>query len=114
MYQEKPAYVYILCGDSKRIYIGVTTDIEHRMWQHKNYISPESFSARYDIHRLVYLERFSDINEAIAREKQLKRWSRIKKIRLIVANNPDWRDLSAEWGKPVEPFSGVLRPPTGF
>ena len=114
MYQEKPAYVYILCGDSKRLYIGVTTDIEHRMWQHKNYVYPESFSARYDIHRLVYLERFSDINEAIAREKQLKRWSRIKKIRLIVANNPDWRDLSAEWGKPVEPFSGVLRPPTGF
>ena len=84
------------------------------MWQHKNYIYPESFSARYDIHRLVYLERFSDINEAIGREKQLKRWSRIKKIRLIVANNPDWRDLNAEWGKPVEPFSGVLRPPTGF
>jgi putative endonuclease len=111
---DKGGYVYILAGDSKRLYIGVTSGTEYRMWQHKNDIFPGSFTARYNIHRLVYFERFTDIRAAIAREKQLKRWSRIKKIQLIVASNPDWRDLSAEWGKPTEPFSGVLRPPTGF
>jgi len=56
------------------------------------------------LNQLVYFERFTDIRVAISREKQLKRWSRIKKIRLIVSVNPDWKDLSAEWGKPVEPF----------
>jgi len=108
------AYVYILAGDSKRLYIGLTTTLQQRVWQHKNGYFQDSFTARYNIHRLVYFERFGDIHTAIAREKQLKRWSRIKKIQLIVASNPDWRDLSAEWGKPTKPFSGELRPPATF
>ena len=108
------AYVYILSGDSKRLYIGVTTEIEVRILQHKTNRFPDSFTARYNIKRLVYFERFGDIHEAIAREKQLKRWSRIKKIALIVGSNPDWRDLSVDWGKPVKPSDGKLRPPTTF
>jgi putative endonuclease len=65
--------------------------------------------------QLVYFERFTDINSAIAREKQLKRWSRIKKIRLIVSENPAWRDLSEEWGKPIKPFNEKdLKPPKTF
>jgi putative endonuclease len=111
---DAPSYVYILSGDSKCLYIGMTTKLEQRVWQHKNGIFPDSFTARYNIHRLVYIERFTNIHAAIAREKQLKRWSRVKKVQLIVAQDPDWHDLSAEWGKPTEPFSGKLRPPTGF
>ena len=97
-------YVYILASGFKRLYIGVTSAIEQRIFDHKNGKFPSSFTSRYNINQLVYFERFTDIRSAIAREKQLKRWSRIKKIRLIVSMNPDWVDLSAEWGKPVEPF----------
>ena len=97
-------YVYILASGFKHLYIGVTSDIEQRIFDHKNGTFPGSFTDRYNINQLVYLEQYGDIRVAIAREKQLKRWSRIKKIRLIVETNPDWKDLSEEWGKPVEPF----------
>jgi putative endonuclease len=95
------AYVYILASSFQRLYIGITTEIETRIAQHKNGSHPNSFTARYKIDKLVYLERFAKIPEAIAREKQLKNWSRIKKLNLIVARNPTWQDLSAEWGKPI-------------
>jgi putative endonuclease len=108
------AYVYILASGFKRLYIGVTSNLEHRIWQHKNGEFPVSFTEQYNIKHLVYFERFGDMLTAIAREKQLKRWSRVKKIRLIVAANPDWRDLSQEWGKPAKPFDGSLREPVGF
>jgi putative endonuclease len=98
------AYVYILASGFKHLYIGLTTKIEQRIWEHKSGAFPDSFTARYNIRDLVYFEQFGSIQTAIAREKQLKRWSRVKKIRLVVAANPDWRDLSADWGKPVEPF----------
>jgi putative endonuclease len=98
------AYVYILASSFKRLYIGVTSDLEGRIWEHKNCVHPESFTARYRIDRLVYFERFGDMNAAIAREKELKGWLRAKKIALIVVANPTWRDLSEEWGTPVEPF----------
>jgi putative endonuclease len=88
------AHVYILASTFKHLYIGVTTDLPYRIVQHQSHFYPGSFTARYNINRLVYLEAFYSINEAIPREKQLKRWSRIKKIRLIVAANPDWRDLN--------------------
>jgi putative endonuclease len=107
-------HVYILSSDSKRLYIGVTSRLEKRIRQHKEEFFPDCFTALYNIKRLVYYERFAHIEVAIAREKQLKRWSRIKKVQLIVRTNPDWRDLSEEWGKPTEPFSGKLRPPTTF
>jgi putative endonuclease len=98
------AYVYILASGFKHLYIGLTTKLESRIWQHQNGAFPGSFTERYNIRHLVYFERFGDIHAAIAREKQMKRWSRVKKVRLIVAENPTWRDLSAEWGKPVAPF----------
>jgi putative endonuclease len=101
---EELAYIYILASGFKHLYIGLTTKIEQRIWEHKNDAFPNSFTARYNIRDLVYFERFGSIQTAITREKQLKRWSRVKKIRLIVATNPTWRDLSADWGKPVEPF----------
>jgi len=85
---------------------GVTTDLETRARQHKNGTYPSSFTKRYRIDKLVYFERHTLISAAIAREKQLKRWSRIKKLRLIVGQNPTWADLSAEWGKPIEPYRG--------
>jgi putative endonuclease len=66
---------------------------------------PDSFTSLYKINKLVYFERFALIPEAIAREKQLKNWSRIKKLRLIIGQNPTWQDLSAEWGTPVPPYS---------
>jgi putative endonuclease len=107
-------YVYILASGFKHLYIGVTSHLEMRVGQHKEGTYPCSFTARYNINHLVYFERFAEMQTAIAREKQLKRWSRIKKIRLIVAENPDWRDLSAEWGGVVELFSGAFQERRGF
>ena len=98
------AYVYIMASSFQKLYIGITTEIEVRVSQHKNGTYPNSFTSRYKINKLVYFERFALVPEAIAREKQLKNWSRIKKLRLIVAQNPTWQDLSADWGKPIEPY----------
>ena len=112
---QEISYVYILASGFKRLYIGVTTEIEQRIMQHKNNTCPDSFTARYNIKNLVYFERFADLPSAITREKQLKRWSRVKKIALIVAENPTWRDLSMDWYQPTEPFKEQdLRPPTTF
>ena len=88
------AFIYILASTYKHLYIGVTTDLTHRIHQHKTGAFPGSFTHTYRIDQLVYVERFLTINEAIPREKQLKRWSRLKKLNLIVQQNPDWQDLS--------------------
>lgn len=102
------AYVYIMASTFHVLYIGITTRLEIRVTQHRESKYPNSFTARYKIDKLVYFERFERVTSAIAREKQLKRWSRIKKIRLIVAKNPTWQDLSADWGKPFPQWT----PPT--
>ena len=96
------AYVYILSSTFKHLYIGITTRLRLRVAQHKQADDPNSFTARYKINQLVYIETYAYITSAIAREKQLKRWSRIKKINLIVQQNPTWQDLSLEWAKPLE------------
>jgi|SRR5579875_2141113 len=101
------AYVYILANGFKHLYIGLTSEIEVRVAKHKNKTYPDSFTAKYNINQLVYFERFADIHAAIAREKQLKRWSRMKKIRLIVATNPEWRDLNADWGTTLPTWDGA-------
>jgi putative endonuclease len=98
------AYVYILSSKGKRLYVGITKYLENRIWQHKNKIHPESFTAKYNIDQLVYFERHPLVTAAIAREKEIKGWTRLKKIALIIANNPTWLDLSLGWGKPVESF----------
>ncbi len=75
-----------------------------RVAQHKRGHFENSFTSRYKIDRLVYFETFGSIVSAIAREKQIKGWKRIRKVELIVAVNPDWKGLSLDWGKPTEPF----------
>jgi putative endonuclease len=90
----KDYYVYILA--SKRngtLYIGVTNDIMRRVGEHKHGTS-DGFTKKYGVNMLVYLEWFSDINDAIRREKQLKKWNRQWKLELIEKDNPEWIDLS--------------------
>ncbi len=109
------AYVYIMSSSFKKLYTAVTTRLMHRVADHKSGRNPNSFTSRYKIDKLAYYECYATILEAIARETQIKGWLRSRKIELIVNLNPDWRDLSLEWNKPIEPFDeSMLRPPTGF
>ena len=90
---EKCYYVYILA--SKRygtLYIGVTNNLLKRVWEHKEKLVP-GFTAEYAVDQLVYFEKYSDVNEALAREKQLKNWKRQWKINMINEHNPEWNDL---------------------
>jgi len=88
--------VYIISSKSRRLYTGVTDNLERRVYEHKNKLLP-GFSKRYNISRLVYYETCTDVRAAIAREKQIKGWLRRKKIDLIESVNSTWDDLSAEW-----------------
>jgi putative endonuclease len=89
-------YVYIMTNHSRTLYTGMTNDLLRRVAEHKQKLIP-GFTARYNITRLVYYEETPDVHSAIAREKQIKGWVRAKKVALIEAANPQWRDLSAEW-----------------
>jgi len=89
-------YVYILSNASKTLYTGVTNNLERRVSQHKQKLTP-GFTMKYHITRLVYFEVYNDIRDAIAREKQIKGWLRAKKLALIESGNPSWRDLSMDW-----------------
>jgi len=85
--------VYILASQRNgTLYTGVTSILVKRIWEHKNNLI-ESFTKRYGVHLLVYFELHSDMKSAITREKQIKKWNRAWKIRLIEAGNPEWRDL---------------------
>lgn len=88
--------VYIVASKSRVIYTGMTNNPHRRMFEHKNGLV-EGFTKQYRCHRLVYYESFDDVNKAIDREKQLKRWNRTKKVWLIERRNPTWEDLAAEW-----------------
>ncbi len=92
----KKYYIYIMTNRSKTLYIGVTSNIIKRVFEHKNKLV-SGFTRKYNISKLVYFEITSDIQTALKREKQLKGWLRSKKIVLIESLNPDWNDLSAEW-----------------
>jgi putative endonuclease len=94
----KNYYVYIMANRTRTLYTGVTNNLERRVYEHKNRITP-GFTSQYNITRLVYSEVFTDIRDAIAREKQIKGWLRAKKIALIESVNPKWNDLSEEWAK---------------
>jgi len=98
-------HVYLMSSLSQTLYIGVTNDLERRVHEHREG-TPGSFTARYNVNRLVYCEEFNDINQAIAREKELKRMTRARKSRLVETTNPRWRDLSDERD---EEKSGTLR-----
>ncbi len=93
----KTYYVYILA--SKRngtLYIGVTSNLVKRIYEHKNKLI-EGFTKKYNVDKLVYYEETSDINVAIKREKQLKKWNRKWKLELIEKGNPNWNDLAENW-----------------
>ncbi|MDN4038766.1 GIY-YIG nuclease family protein [Massilia sp. YIM B02443] len=92
---DKPSYVYILAsGPYGTLYIGVTSDLIKRAWQHREGVVA-GFTKDHLIKRLVWYEIHTDITQAITREKQLKRWNRDWKINLIQSTNPAWRDLYA-------------------
>ncbi len=78
------------------LYIGVTNDLERRVYEHKNKMK-EGFTKKFNLHQLVYYEETDDIGRALEREKQLKGWRREKKVKLLRSINPGWRDLSEEW-----------------
>ena len=89
--------VYILTNWSGKVmYIGVTNDLQRRLYEHRHQLA-DGFTKRYNIHKLVYFEQTGDVRAAIAREKQLKGWSREKKNALVASANPTWRDLSEDW-----------------
>ena len=94
---KQPA-VYILASRRNgTLYIGVTGDLVARIWQHKN-DAVDGFTSRYGVHTLVYFELCREMTQAIAREKQIKKWNRAWKLELIERHNPEWKDL---WGEIV-------------
>jgi len=97
---ERSPCVYILASKPYgTIYIGVTSDLIARLWQHRNDLTP-GFTSQYGVHMLVRFELFGEMKLAIAREKQLKRWHRQWKINLIQSDNPQWVDLAVGLGLP--------------
>jgi putative endonuclease len=94
-------FVYILASKSHRLYVGVTNNLERRLWEHRAGWS--SFTARYRINRLVYWETRPHPMQAIRREKAIKHLSRAEKIALIEATNPRWKDLADGWFDPPNP-----------
>lgn len=90
-------YVYILTNERGNVmYVGMTNNLERRLYEHKNELI-DGFTKKYHVHKLVYCEQTTDVNEAIAREKQLKGWTRKRKNALVMSQNPKWEDLSTNW-----------------
>ena len=96
----KEYYVYIMSSFSKRLYVGVTSDLNRRVYEHKSHLI-NGFTERYNLTWLVYYQATSDVNAAIVREKQIKGWLRSKKVALIESFNPEWDDLSETWFESV-------------
>jgi putative endonuclease len=97
-------FVYIVCSRSGTLYIGMTNRIYRRALQHKSG-EIEGFSSKYHCNRLVYYESYDEVHQAIGREKQLKGWTRARKIALIESKNPRWEDLAEKWGAEMR-FAG--------
>ena len=90
-------YVYILANAANTtVYVGVTNDLVRRVYEHRSCFDPNSFTARYRVHKLVFFEQTGDVEAAISREKQIKSWNRERKDRLVESMNPEWRDLYPE------------------
>lgn len=99
-------YVYIMTNRSRTLYTGVTNDLQRRAYEHKHMLKA-GFTRRYLLDRLVYYEVTPDVRSAISREKQIKGWTRTRKLALIASQNPAWRDLSTEFldDQPPRPFA---------
>ena len=90
-------YVYLLTNwNNKVMYVGVTNDLARRIYEHKSKFVP-GFTEKYQVQKLVYFEETSDVEAALAREKEIKKWRREKKNMLVQKANPTWRDLSELW-----------------
>lgn len=90
-------YVYLLTNwNNKVMYVGVTNDLERRIYQHKNKLV-KGFTEKYNVNKLVYFEETQDVIAAITREKEIKKWRREKKDQLVNEMNPTWKDISLEW-----------------
>ena len=87
-----------MASQSRTLYTGVTNDLQRRVYEHKQKLVP-GFTRKYNITRLVYFEETNDVYAALMREKQIKGWLRAKKVALIESVNPEWKDLSAQWGE---------------
>ena len=94
---DRTYYVYLLTNwNNKVIYVGITNDLERRIYEHKEKFV-KGFTEKYNVNKLVYYEQTPDINAALNREKEIKKWRREKKNRLVVNTNPLWRDLSEDF-----------------
>lgn len=94
--RQRESSTYIMASQSGTLYVGVTNSLQRRVFEHKNEMN-DGFTKRYGCKKLVYFENFNDIRDAIAREKQIKGWLRIKKENLIRTINPSWKDLATDW-----------------
>ena len=95
-------FIYILTNQSKTLYVGMTDDLKRRLHEHRKKVF-DGFTAKYNVTQLVYYETNPYLSETIAREKQLKGWSRAKKVALVEKMNPNWDDLSNRWQKDGAP-----------
>jgi putative endonuclease len=101
-------YVYILASKTRRLYVGVTNNLIRRVWEHRQGQVP-GFTRRYGIKTLVYFEAVSQARVAIQREKQIKRYARVKKLALVDSLNHNWSDLAEHWFADANPSDFSLR-----
>ena len=114
MRSPRQFFVYIMSNGPRSAthYTGITGNLAHRVWQHKNHLVT-GFTSRYNLTRLVYYEMFFHPALAIAREKEIKGWRREKKLKLIQAMNPQWNDLAAGWEERYKPDGCEIPRPAG-
>jgi putative endonuclease len=93
---DKSYFVYIMASRGGVLYTGITNDLERRVFEHKRGLLA-GFTKRYNVNRLVHFEEFDQVYDAIAREKQIKAWTRRKRLDLVRSGNPKWKDLSEMW-----------------
>jgi len=98
MVRERRYYVYIMASKSRVLYVGITGFLMARVLRHKGG-EGGAFTRKYRVYRLVYYHSFQNVGDAIARETEIKKWRREKKVALIHADNPTWEDLAAGWGE---------------
>jgi putative endonuclease len=113
MVRERRYYVYIMASKSRVIYVGMTGFLMARVLRHRAGEGGE-FTRRYRVHRLVYFESFQNVENAIARETEIEKWRREKKVELIRGENPTWEDLAAGWGEAAEMTVGKAGSSPGF